>query len=167
MMTIGYLFVMMMIQNEKEKKMRKSLLVVVSAMVFLTLVLAACGGGTTTAKPTVKSVTFAEKLNESYQAVNPKTQFKPTDVIYVSVDVSGRPKTGLLNGKFFYGDQLISEATVDFATVNSGVIVSIGEDTFAGFNLVGNQPWPVSKNYRFDVYLDGAKVGSYPYEVIA
>jgi hypothetical protein len=147
--------------------MRKSLLVVVSALVLLTMVLTACGGGTTAAKPTVKSVTFAEKLNESYQAVNPKTQFKPTDVIYVSVDVSGRPKTGLLTGKFFFGDQLITDATVDFATVNSGVIVSLGEDTFVGFNLVGNQPWPVSKNYHFDLYLDGAKVGSYPYEVIA
>lgn len=155
----------MMIRNNKENKMRKSLFVVVSALVFLTLVLTACGG-TTATKPTIKSVTFAEKLNESYQAVNPKTQFKPTDVIYVSVDVSGRPKTGLLNGKFFFGDQLISEATVDFASVNSGVIVSIGEDTFAGFNLVGNQPWPVSKDYRFDLYLDGAKVGSYTYEVI-
>lgn len=147
--------------------MKKSQFVVVGALVVLMMVLSACGGGTTAAKPAIKNVTFAEGLNESYQAVNPKTQFKPTDVIYVSVEVSGRPKTGLLNGKFYFGDQLISEATVDFATINSGVIVSIGEATYAGFNLVGNQPWPVSKNYHFDLYLDGVKVGNYAYEVIA
>jgi len=146
--------------------MKKHFRTVVCAAVFLALVLTACSSGAATAKPVIKSVTFAEKLNENYQPVNPKTQFKPTDVIYVSVDFSGQPKTGLLNGKFYYGNQLISEATMDFASVNTGVIKSIGEDTFVGFNLSGNQAWTVSKDYHFDLYLDGVKVGSYPYEVI-
>jgi hypothetical protein len=145
--------------------MKKKLLVMLSASLIIVLALTACGAGADV-KPSVKSVTFAEKLNENYQAVNPKTQFKPTDVVYASVDITGRPKTGILVGKFYYGDQLISDATVDFSSVNSGVLFSIGEDTFAGFSLTGTQPWPVSKDYRMDLYLNDGKVGSYPYEVI-
>ena len=51
-----------------------------SAAMVIVLALTACGGGANV-KPTVKSVTFAEKLDENYRAVNPKTQFKPTDTI--------------------------------------------------------------------------------------
>jgi hypothetical protein len=145
--------------------MKKTNLVVISSLVFLVLILTACGGASAS-KPSIKSVTFAEKLDTNQQAINPKTQFKPTDVIYVSVDITGRPKTGILNSKFFYGTQLITETSVDFASVNSGVIFSVGEDTFAGFSLVGNQAWPVTKDYHLELYLDGVKVGSYPYEVI-
>jgi hypothetical protein len=145
--------------------MKKNFLLVISSLVFLVLIITACSGGAA-AKPAIKSVTFAEALDANKQAVNPKTQFKPADVIYVSVDIFGRPKTGILNGKFFYGTQLIAETNVDFASVNSGVVFSVGEDTFAGFALTGNQAWPVSKDYHFELYLDKVKVGSYPYEVI-
>ena len=137
-----------------------------TASLIIVLALTACGGAAAVVKPSVKSVTFAEKLDENYKAVNPKTQFKPTDVVYASVDITGRPKTGILTAKFYYGDQLITDATVDFSSVNSGVLFSIGEDTFAGFTLTGTQAWPVSKDYRMDLFLDDAKVGSYPYEVI-
>ena len=146
--------------------MKKNLLVLVSAAVIFILALTACGGGTTATTPSIKSVTFAEKLNENYQAVNPKTQFKPTDVVYASVDIAGRPKTGILNAKFYFGDQFISEGTLDLSSANSGVLFSIGEDTFAGFWITPTSSWPVSKDYRMDLFLDGSKVGSYPYEVI-
>ncbi len=147
--------------------MKTKYLVLVCATLVAILALSACGGTKAADNTiTVKSVTLAENLNESYQAVNPKTQFLPTDTIYVSVDVAGRPKIGTLNGKFYYGDQLISEATLDFATVNQGVIISIGEDTFAGFNLAPSQPWPVDTGYRFELSVNGSKVGDYPYQVI-
>ena len=145
--------------------MKKNILIMFSAAMVIVLALTACGGGANV-KPTVKSVTFAEKLDENYRAVNPKTQFKPTDTIQVSVDITGRPKTGILNAKFFYSDQLITEAIVDFSSVNSGVLFPIGEDTPAGFSLSPTQPWPVSNVYRFELYLDNVKVGSYPYEVV-
>ena len=135
------------------------------AVLIIVLALTAWGGGSEV-KPSVKSVTFAEKLDENYQAVNPKTQFKPTDFIYVSVDIAGRPITGILNRKFSYGDQLITEAIVDFSSVNSGVLFSIGEDTFAGFSLSPTQTWPMSKDYRLELYLDNVKAGSYPYKVV-
>jgi hypothetical protein len=150
----------------KGEKMKKNILIMLSVAMVILLALTACGGGGADVKPSVKSVTFAEKLNESYQAVNPRTQFKPTDTVYVSVDVAGRPKTGILNAKFYFGDQFISEGSVDFSSVNSGVLFSIGEDTYAGFSLRPTQNWPVSKDYHVDLYLDNAKVGSYPYEVI-
>jgi len=151
--------------------MKKKTLVLVCAALVVILAVTACGGGTTSSGTTVsgitiKSVTLAENLNADYQAVNPKTQFKPTDTIYVSVDVADRPTTGTLNGKFYYGDQLISEATLDFSTVNQGVIISIGEDTFAGFNLPPGQPWPVDTGYRFELTINGTKVGDYAYSVI-
>jgi hypothetical protein len=151
--------------------MKKRTIVLVCIMLAALLSMTACSGGTAASATaastvTIKSVTFAESLNANYQPVNPKTQFKPTDTIYVSVDLAGRPKTGTLNGKFFYGDQLISEATLDFSTVNQGVIISIGEDTFAGFNLSPSQPWPVATGYRFELAVNGSKVGDYPYEVI-
>jgi hypothetical protein len=147
--------------------MKKTTFVRLGVLLIAVLMLTACGGGAAKSTVvTVKSVALAENLNSSYQAVNPKTQFKATDTIYVSVDISGRPTTGTLNGKFFFGDQLISEATLDFATVNQGVIFSIGEDTFAGFHLVPSQPWPVGTGYHFDLSLNGTKTGSYPYAVI-
>jgi uncharacterized protein YpuA (DUF1002 family) len=147
--------------------MKTKYLVLVCAVLIAILALSACGGTKAADNTiTVKSVTLAENLNENYQAVNPKTQFLPTDTIYVSVDVAGRPKVGTLNGKFYYGDQLISEATLDFATVNQGVIISIGEDTFAGFNLAPSQPWPVDTGYRFELSVNGAKFGDYPYQVV-
>ena len=151
--------------------MKKKALVLICTALIAILAMTACGGGTassgtTVNDVTVKSVTLAENLNENYQAVSPKTQFKPTDTIYVSVDLAGRPKTGTMNGKFYYGDQLISEATLDLSAVNQGVIFSIGEDTFAGFNLTPSQPWPVGTGYRFELTVNGSKVGDYPYEVI-
>ncbi len=146
--------------------MKKNLLIMISTAVIIVLALTACGGGGSTAAPTIKSVNFAEKLDQNYKAVNPKTQFKPTDVIYVSVDIAGRPKSGILNAKFYLGDKFIAEGTLDLASANSGVLFSIGEETFAGFWITPTQSWPVSKDYRMELYLDKVKVGSYPYEVI-
>ena len=148
--------------------MKKKLLVLTCLALVFSLAFAACSKATavsTNNAITVKSVTLAQNLNENYQAVNPKTQFLPTDTIFVSVDVAGRPTTGSLNGKFFYGDQLISEATLDFSSVNQGIIISIGEDTYAGFNLAPSEPWPVDTDYHFELYVNGTKVGDYPYEV--
>ncbi len=149
--------------------MKKKLLVLICIALVFSVVITACTKATavsTNNAITVKSVTLAQNLNENYQAINPKTQFLPTDTIYVSVDVAGRPTMGSLTGKFFYGDQLISEATLDFSSVNQGVIISIGEDTYAGFNLAPSEPWPVDTGYNFELDVNGTKVGDYPYEVI-
>ena len=150
--------------------MKKNTLGIIGAMLVAILAVTACSTiagvfNPSTTSISVKSVTLAGGLDANYQAVNPKTQFLSTDTINVSVDVTGRPTTGTMNGKFYYGDQLISEATLDFSNVNQGVIVSIGGDTFAGFHLTPSQPWPVGTGYHFDLYINGTKLGSYPYQV--
>ncbi len=139
---------------------------IICATILVPLAMSACSPKAADTVVTVKSVTLAENLDANYQPVNPKTQFLSTDTIYVSVDVAGRPKVGTLSGKFYYGDQLISEAALDFATVNQGVIMSVGEDTFAGFNLAPSQPWPVDTGYRFELFVNGVKFGEYPYQVV-
>jgi len=151
--------------------MKNKLWISIFALSLLIVSISACTkpvatGGSSISQIVVKSVTLAENLNENYQAVNPKTQFNPTDTIYVSVNVSGKPSTGVLNGKFFLADQLISEATLDFSTVSQGLVFSIGEDTYVGFNLAPSQPWPVDTNYRFELYINESKVGDYPFEVV-
>ena len=149
--------------------MMKNKIGLVCAMLLFIVAFTACSKATavsTNNAITVKSVTLAQDLNENYQAINPKTQFLPTETIYVSVDVAGRPTMGSLNGRFYYGDQLISEATLDFSSVNQGIIVSIGEDTYAGFNLAPSEPWPVDNDYHFELFINGIKFGDYPYEVI-
>lgn len=144
---------------------KKTIVLFISALVVLTI-LAACSGAKEERGISIKSVTLAEDLDADYQAVNPTTQFSPDDTINVSVNVDGVPKSGILTGEFYYWDQLISDATVDFATVSEGVIVSIGEDTFVGFYLTPSTSWPVDTGYHFDLYVDDVPVGSYDYEVI-
>lgn len=144
--------------------MRKNYWRMVFIAMLAFLMLSACSP---TAKAvTVKSVTFAQELNANYKPVNPTTQFYPADTIFVSVNLAGVPKTGSINGKFYYGDQLISEASLDFASVAQGVIFSTGQDTFVGFNLTPSEPWPVDTGYRFELTLNGTKIGDYAYQVI-
>jgi len=148
--------------------MKKNILLWICAVMITALMLTACSSAAkvTTTAITIKSVSLAESLNANYQPLNPKTQFKPNDVIYVSVNMAGRPTTGTLNGKFFYGEQLISEFTYDFATANQGSIYTMGADTYAGFNLTPSTPWPVDTGYRFVLTVNGTKIGDYAYQVV-
>jgi len=151
--------------------MKSRVLIFATLMLGIAWLLSACGGSTTAEEVavsgiTVKDVVFAEMLDENYQAVNPKTVFGTTDTIYVSVVIEGRPKQGTLEGNFYYGDQLISGASLDFADVNEGVIFSIGENTYAGLWLQPSESWPVGNEYYFELIINGQKVGDFPYEVV-
>jgi hypothetical protein len=143
----------------------------VIALLFVTLMLSACAKPAASTVSTdsgivIRGVTLAEDLNENYQAINPRTQFFSTDTIFVSVNVAGQPNKGILTGKFYLQEQLISEATLDLSTVSQGVIFSVGEDTYAGFSLMPSEPWPADSGYRFELFVNGAKYGEYPYSVI-
>jgi hypothetical protein len=148
----------------------KSKAVLLLGVIMVTLLtLSACGGSSTDKTAggvTVKNVTFAQSLNENYQPVNPTTKFKPTDTVYVSIDIAGRPKTGILNAKFYIGDQFIAEGNLDFSSVNQGVLFSVGEDTFGGFWLTPSHPLPVGNTYTLQVFINGEKLGDYPFEVV-
>jgi len=113
-----------------------------------------------------KEVTFAKGLSEQMEAIDPGNEYPPDATIYLSAVIKGRPKTGVLTSKFYFGDQLITEASFDLADVNSGVIFSIGESTFVGFNLSHDAPFPISKRFRADLYSDDKKLSSHPFHIV-
>jgi len=114
----------------------------------------------------LEKVDFAQKLGEQMQAIKPGNEFVPDATIYLSAVVEGRPKTGKLKCRFFYHKQLISEADVDFAKVNSGLLFSFGESTSVGFHLEHDNPFPVSRHFRAELFYDDGKLGSYPFHVV-
>lgn len=113
----------------------------------------------------VKKVVFSRGLTETMAPKDPVDHFETDEPLYVSVQIKGRPKSGMVKGKFFFRDQLIAEAEVDLAKVNSGVVLSLGESTYAGFSLTHEKSLPASGKYHFDVELDGQSLGSYPFKV--
>lgn len=115
----------------------------------------------------VLEATFAHNLSEQMEAVDPGTSFAPDETVYLSVKIKGRPKAGVVTAHFFLGDTLIAEASVDLADVNSGLLFSIGENTYAGYTLSHTEPFPLSDNYRADLFYDGAPLGSSAFQVVA
>lgn len=133
----------------------------------------ACGNGDE-AEPTTApesgvqllEATFAHDLGEEMQPVDPGSDFAPEETIYLSIKIKGRPKEGVLTARFYWGDDFVAEADVDLADANSGLLFSIGEDTFAGYTLTHEQPFPVSGNYRAEVFYNDQALGSYPFRVV-
>ncbi|WP_397383245.1 hypothetical protein [Prosthecobacter sp.] len=91
--------------------------------------------------------------------------FKPDETVFLSIELKGRPKAGVVAAKFMFREDLMAEAKVDVATVNKGVIFSFGEDTFVSFDMKTKQPMPVGACYRADVTLDGKPLGQFPFRV--
>lgn len=120
----------------------------------------------TTGEATLVAATFTKKLGENQEPVEPTESFYPDETVYISLEFEGRPENGIVRSEFFWGDESIAAAEVDFADVNSGVLISIGQSTYASFNLSPNQPFPVSNNYRVVSTLDGEDLGEFPYSVV-
>ncbi|HMO56349.1 MAG TPA: hypothetical protein PKC19_03260 [Roseiflexaceae bacterium] len=116
---------------------------------------------------TLIDATFAKSLSENQEPVDPTEDFFPTETIYLSLEFEGRPQSGEVTAQFYWRDQQLAEASVDLADANSGVIFSIGQSTFAGFNLTHENPLPVSAQYRVEAFLDGEPLGTYPFMIIA
>lgn len=109
---------------------------------------------------------FARGLTEQMEPADPGTEFAPDEAVYLSVKIKGRPKAGVVLARFFLGDVLIVEGSVDLADVNSGVLFSIGENTYAGYSFTHTEPLPISDNYRADIFFDGAPLGSAAFQVV-
>lgn len=115
----------------------------------------------------VLGVTFAHGLSEEMQPVDPGSDFAPDETIYLSVEIKGRPKEGIVTARFYWHEDLIAEAGVDIADVNSGLIFSIGQNTFAGYDLNHEQPFPVSDKYYTEIWDNGELLlGTYPFRVV-
>src|SRR5574341_617215 len=77
----------------------------------------------------VEEANFAHSLDDKMRAVDPGSDFTPEETVYLSLTVKGRPQAGEVAARFYWHDDLIAEAAVDLADVNSGVIFSLGEST--------------------------------------
>jgi hypothetical protein len=119
------------------------------------------------ATATLVDATFAKSLSENQEPVDPTETFFPNETIYISLEFEGRPESGEVAAQFYWRDEQLAEASVDLGDANSGVIFSIGQSTFAGFNLTHENPLPISDQYRVEAFLDGEPLGTYPFAVIA
>ncbi len=159
-----------------------TLLLIVS---LTSTLLTACGGGETPAPTTAKEVeatptekaetgievldvTFAHGLTEEMAPIDPGNEFAPEDTIYLSVKIKGTPKMGIVSATFYYGDQKIASANVDIAEARKeqGLIFSIGGNTYVGFTLTHDQPFPPGDEYRAEVKVNGVPVGAYTFKVV-
>jgi hypothetical protein len=114
----------------------------------------------------VLEATFAHGLTDEMQPVEPGADFAPGETIHLSLRIKGRPEEGVVTARFYWDDAFIAEADVDLADVNSGLIFSIGEDTYAGYTLTPDAPFPVGEGYRADVSYDGELLGAYSFRVV-
>ncbi len=114
----------------------------------------------------IESVTFAKGLTDEKAAVDPTKEFKADETVYLVVTLKGRPKKGIVSAKFLLGKDTVADAKVDLSDANSGVLFSLGQSTNVGYTLTHAKPFPLSKNYHAEVYLDDAKLGDYPFSVV-
>lgn len=114
----------------------------------------------------LKKAVYCHGFKEEDQSPKDVAEFfKPDETVYLSIELKGRPKAGVVAAKFMFREDLMAEAKVDVATVNKGVIFSFGEDTFVSFDMKTKQPMPVGACYRADVTLDGKPLGQFPFRV--
>jgi hypothetical protein len=114
----------------------------------------------------ILEATFAHGLGEEMQPEEPGADFRPDETVYLSLKIKGRPGEGLVTARFYWLDTFIAEAGLDLADANSGFIFSIGEDTYAGYTLTHEEPFPVGAGYRAEVFYGDQSLGSYPFRVI-
>ncbi len=152
-------------------------------LVLLLVLVSACGGGGDTPAPAaadtptpetastdleVQQVTFAHGLTEEMAPIDPGNEFAPDETVYLSVKIKGTPKTGVVSATFYYGDQEIASASVDLAKAREeqGLIFSIGGNTYVGFTLTHDQPFPPGDDYRAEVRVNDVPVGVYTFKVV-
>lgn len=113
----------------------------------------------------LESAKFAKRLAENQEPIDPTDEFQGTDTVCLSLQFKGRPK-GKVTTKFYFRDDLINEATIDMADINSGVIFSVGQSTFAGFTLKPDNALPIGNVYRAESFLDGQPIGTFKFKVV-
>ena len=116
----------------------------------------------------IVNVTFAHGLTEEMEPVDPDpaATFAPDETIYLSVQVKGRPKSGVLSAEFYWDGSFIADAAIDLADLNSDVLFSFGQDTYAGYELTHDKIFPVSENYYAEVYYEDELLDVYPFRIV-
>ena len=113
----------------------------------------------------LKKAIFCHGVNDDQSPKDTAEFFLQTEPVFLSIELKGRPTSGVVAAKFMLRDDLIAEAKVDVATVNKGVIFSIGEDTFVSFDLKPKQPLPVGAIYSVNVTFGDKALGVFPFRV--
>jgi len=114
----------------------------------------------------ILEATFAHGLSEQMEPVNPGDEFAPNEPIYLALTIKGRPEEGVVSTSFYWGDTFIAEASTDLSDVNSGLIFSFGQDTYAGFTLTHEEPFPLGDTYHAEVFYEGQSLGDYPFRIV-
>jgi hypothetical protein len=173
--------------------MKRTFLILLSVLVLILLAVIGCGGGGETPTPIVIVVTsppsdadptaevvqppaatgveileatFAHGLGEEMQPIDPGSEFSPGETVNLSLKIKGRPKEGVVTARFFWYDSPITEASVDLADANSGLLFSFGEDTYVGYSLIPDQPFPLSDQYSALVLFNDESVGVYSFSIV-
>jgi len=113
----------------------------------------------------LKQATFCHGFKDDQSPKDVAEFFSQTEPVYLSIELKGRPKSGVVAAKFMFRDDQIAEAKVDVATVNKGVIFSIGEDTFVSFDMKPDKPLPVGACYTVNVTFGDKELGVFPFRV--
>ncbi len=113
----------------------------------------------------LKKATYCHGFKEDQSPKDTAEFFKQDETVFLSIELKGRPKSGVVAAKFMFREDVLAEAKVDVATVNKGVIFSFGEDTFVGFDMKPKQPLPVGACYNVEVTFDDKPLGEFPFRV--
>lgn len=113
----------------------------------------------------LKKATFCHGLEENRAPKGTAEFFNQDDPVFLSLELKGRPKSGVVAAKFWFRDSLIAEAKVDVAEANGGVAFSIGQNTFVGFDVTHKKPLPVGNCYAAEATFDGKPLGRFPFRV--
>ncbi len=119
------------------------------------------------AKGEFPKVVYTHKLNADQSPSDKVEAFTQEDVIYLSMEIKGRPKIGKATAQFYYLEQLIDESTVDMASISPATASSKSGNTFMGFQLKPPSPLPVGVGCRAELSWDGKSVGAFPFKIAA
>ncbi len=129
---------------------------------FIALLLA---GHMPAAQGNLKKATWCRELNENQAPKDETASFNQEDTVHLSIELEGRPKSGVAVARFLFRGGLVAEGKVDVAEVNKGVLFSVGQNTFVGFTLKTKEPMPVGDGHSVEVSFKGKPLGTFAFKV--
>jgi hypothetical protein len=95
----------------------------------------------------LETAVVCRDLASDYGPVGPTDVFAPGDDFNISVEYSDVEEGQTIGVKWFQGDEMLYELSVDLDASNAG-------EGYAGFTLTNTELWPTG-DYHADIYLDG------------
>lgn len=117
------------------------------------------------AQAILKKAAFCRGFEDNNAPKDVTDFFLEDETINLSIELEGRPKSGVVAAKFMFRDHMVTEVTLDVATVNKGVIFSFGQNTFVRFEITHKKPLPVGACYTAEVTFDGQPLGKFPFRI--